>query len=171
MISTKFAGVAAAALMTVALAACQKPAPAAPAVDTAKAAEAVKADMADLVTAFNAKDVAKAVGHDAPDYVGMMHGMANAVGPAADAEVTKMQVADPAAKLVTSDEKVDVAASGDMAVYRATYAYSYTDPKTKKPATETGNWVVGYKSVDGAWKLAWSIVSDTPAAAPPAAAK
>ena len=169
MIKTKLVGVAVAALLTASLGACQKPEAAKPAVDTAKVAEAVKADMADLLVAFNAKDAAKAVGHDAPDYVGMMHGMANAVGPAGDLEVTKMQLSDPAAKIAVSDEKVDVAASGDMAVYRSTYAYTYTDPKTKAPATEAGNWVVGYKQVDGAWKMAWSVASDTSAAAPPAA--
>ncbi len=58
----------------------------------------------------------------------------------------------------------------DMAVYRATYNFTSTDPKTKAPATETGNWVIGYKTVDGGWKMAWSVVSDTPAAAPKAAA-
>jgi len=76
-------------------------------------------------------------------------------------------VADPAANVSVSNEIVDVAASGDMAVYRATYAYRFTDPATKQPATEHGNWLMGYKvQPDGSWKLAWGVVSDTgPAAA------
>jgi ketosteroid isomerase-like protein len=143
-----------------------------PAADTAKVAEAVKADVAQLVVAFNARDAAKGVSHDAPDYVGMMHGQPNVKGPAEDLATTKQQVADPAMKLTVADGTVDVASAGDMAVYRTTYTYVSTDPKTKKPATETGNWVVAYKAQpDGSMKIAWSVVSDTPAAAPPAAAK
>jgi len=69
-----------------------------------------------------------------------------------------------------SDETVDVAAAGDMAVYRATYVYTSTDPKTKKPVTETGNWLVGYKpQPDGTWKIVWDVISDAPAASAPAA--
>lgn len=173
MTTSKLVLAAAAALS---LAACQKPAatPAAEApADTAKAAEAVKADVQDLVASFNAKDAAKATAHDAPDYVGMFHGLPNVVGPAQDLELTKQQMADPALDLKVSDETVDVAKSGDMAVYRASYAYRFTDPKTKQPTTENGNWLLGYKlQSDGAWKIAWGVVSDTPpaAAAAPAAA-
>ena len=124
-----------------------------------------------MVADFNAKDAAKAVAHDAADYVGMFHGAPNLVGPAADLELTQQQLADPAVKLAVSDEVVDMAASGDLAVVRATYAYTFTDPKTKAPTTENGNWVLGYKTqADGAWKISWAVVSDTPAAAPAAAA-
>jgi ketosteroid isomerase-like protein len=93
----------------------------------------------------------------------MFHGMANAIGPAGDMAITKQQLADPAAKVVVSDESVDVAASGDLAVYRATYAFTYTDPKTKTPTTEHGNWLIGYRrQADGALKVSWDVVSDTP---------
>jgi hypothetical protein len=80
-------------------------------------------------------------------------------------------MADPTpANLSVSNEVVDVAKAGDMAVYRATYAYSFTDPKTKSPTTEHGNWVLGFKPVEGgAWKVSWAVVSDTPTRA--AAAK
>ena len=58
-----------------------------------------------------------------------------------------------------------------MAVYRATYSFSREDPKTKKEMTEVGNWVVGYqKQPDGAWKIAWNVVSDAPPAPAPATA-
>ena len=40
----------------------------------------------------------------------------------------------------------------------------FTDPKTKAPTTEHGNWVMGWKAqADGGWKLAWSVASDVPA--------
>lgn len=136
--------------------------PAAEPVDTAKIEQALKADVATLVAAFNAHDAVKAVSFDAPDFVGMFHGMPNVVGPEADLALTKQQVADPASKVSFTDENVSVAAAGDRALWRATYAYTFTDPATKKPATEHGNWLMGFwKQADGAWKLKWSVVSDT----------
>src|SRR5436190_18118531 len=109
---------AACAVLAASLAACAKPAEK---VDVAKVAETVKADVAQLNADFNAKDVEKAVGHDAPGYVGMFHGQPNVVGPAGDREITKMQVADPAVNLVVTTDAVDVSAAGDMAVARTTY--------------------------------------------------
>ncbi len=151
--------------LAVSLTACQKPAATAPAVDTTKISDTIKADVAQLVTDFNAKDAEKSVSHDGPDYVGMFHGMANVHGPAEDLALTKQQMADASAKVAVSNEAVDTAASGDMAVYRATYAYTFTDPKTKQPTTENGNWVLGYrKQSDGTWKLSFGVVSDTPTA-------
>ena len=145
--------------------------PGAEAADTGKIADAVKANAAAMVTAFNTHDADKAVSFDAPDYVGMMHGMPNVVGPAADLALTKQQIADPAAKLEVSDEDVSVAAAGDRAMFQSTYAYTYTDPATKKPRTEHGNWLAGFrKQADGSYKIKWSVVSDTGSAvvaAPP----
>ena len=144
----------------------------APAADSAKVGEEVKSNMTAMVAAFAARDADKAVSWDAADFVGMMHGMDNVTGPEADRALTREQVADPAMKFSVSDEVVDVAASGDLAVWRARYSYSFTDPATKQPKTEVGNWVVGWKrQADGTMKEAWGVVSDTPApaAAPPPA--
>ena len=133
-----------------------------PAVDTAKVADAVKADAHLVVQQFNAREVDKGVAHDAPNYVGMFHGMPNVNGPAEDLAATKQQASDPAANLSVSNEVVDVAASGEMAVYRATYAYTLTDPATSKPMIEQGNWLLGYKiQPDGSWKVTWGVASDT----------
>jgi ketosteroid isomerase-like protein len=149
-------------LAAVSLAACNKAAAPA-AVDKAKIAETVKADANGLITAFNARDAEKAVSHDAPGMVGMFHGSPNVVGAEQDLATTKQQfAANSIANIKLSNETVDVADSGDMAVYRASYAFSGEDPKTKKPIAETGNWVVGYqKQADGSWKIAWNVVSDT----------
>jgi ketosteroid isomerase-like protein len=151
------------------LAACGGQQSAAPAADNAKIAEAVKGQAAGLVAAFNAHDAEKAVSYDAPDYVGMFHGAPNVVGPEADLALTRQQVADPAAKVTVSNEDVSVAEAGDRALWRSTYAYTYTDPKTKQPTTENGNWLIGWrKQADGSWKAAWGVVSDTgPAQAAP----
>lgn len=144
------------------LAACQ-PKVAAP-IDTAKAAEDIKATMGAAIDAFNAHDAEKAVAPDLDDYVGMMHGTPNLMGKAADLAFNKQLVADPATKIDVVDNVVDVAKAGDMGVQRITYAYTYTDPKSKAPTTEHGNWVLGWKAqADGSWKLAWSVISDMPA--------
>jgi len=158
-------------LAAASLAACTKPAAAPTAVDKAKIAEAVKADAEGMIAAFNARDAEKAVSHDAPGMVGMFHGTPNVVGAEQDLKMTKEQFAQNAvANVKLSDETVDVADSGEMAVYRASYAFSGEDPKTKKAINESGNWVVGYqKQSDGSWKIAWNVVSDAPAAAPAAA--
>lgn len=143
----------------VSLTACGKPAEK---VDTAKIGEAVKADVKQLVADFNAHDAVKAVSHDAPDVVAMFHGSPNVVGAEADLALTKQQLTDPGAKVEVSGETVDVAASGEMAVYRATYSYTMTEPTTKKLVTEPGNWLLGYKlQPDGSWKIAWNVVSST----------
>ena len=163
------------AVATVSLAACNSApqvvlAPAALAVDTGKIADAVRADVTQLVTELNARDVDKAVSHDSADMVFMFHGAPNVVGPAADKAMTSQMLADPAFHLAVSGETVDVAAAGDLAVYRTTYALTATDPKSKKPVVEHGNWLVGYKPVEGGtWKIAWNVVSDTGPA--PAATK
>ena len=167
------AGAALTVLMSASLAACTKPAADKAtanqtAADTGAIAAAVKADADQLVADFNAHDAVKSASHDAPGMVGMFHGTPNTVGADADLASTKQLFADsPKTTFSVADETVDVAASGDMAVYRATYSYAYNDAKTKKPINETGNWVTGYKKQpDGSWKMAWEILAETPAAPP-----
>jgi ketosteroid isomerase-like protein len=165
-----YAAGAALALTAGLLGACSGAQPAKPAVDVGKITEAVKADANQMIADFNAHDAAKAVSHDDPGIVGMFHGFPNTVGPDADLTNTKQLFADnPNAKITLANESVDVAASGDMAVFHSTYTYDYTDPKTKKPGSESGNFLIGYKpQPDGSWKIAWNIGADTPpAAAPP----
>jgi len=139
--------------------------------DGAKTEAEVKTNMTEMVAAFAARDADKAVSWDAPDFTGMFHGMPDSHGQEADRTITKEQVADPAMKFSVSDVIVDAAKSGDLAVWRAKYSYTYTDPATKQPKTEIGNWIVGWKrDGEGKMKEAWGIVSDTPSAAPAAPA-
>jgi len=169
---TKFqlAGAATSVLIAATLGACNKTDAAKPVVDTAKIAEAIKADEVQLTADFNAHDVARIVSHDAPGIVQIFHGAPNYVGVDGDAENNKAFFkANPDTKFSDSGGTVDVAASGDMAVYRSTYTLTLTDPKKQKPATETGNYLAGYKlQPDGSWKMTWSVLSDLPATASPA---
>jgi ketosteroid isomerase-like protein len=74
------------------------------------------------------------------------------------------QFKDPAARFDLDVQSVDVSKAGDTAVVRSLYRYSFTDPRTKKVTSETGNWVAGFKrQSDGSLKMVWSIGADTPA--------
>jgi len=87
-----------------------------------------------------------------------------------DLSAMKAVFVDPLAWIQVGKETVDVSDAGDMAVYRTTYNFRSTDPKTKKEAHEHGNWVIGYKKqANDSWKIAWSVATDTPAEAAAAA--
>jgi len=155
-------GAAIAVLMAASLGACQKPEPAKPAVDTGKIADAVKADAAQRVADVNAHDPAKYASHFASDAIAMRSDRANAVGAAAiQADFAKTMAATPDLHVVLSDPTVEVAASGDLAVFRATSAANMTDPITHKSVTVTRNTIAEYKpQADGSWKIVWSVLSD-----------
>lgn len=129
---------------------------------------AVKADIDQLVRDFNAHDAVKVAAHDVADVVQMSHGGPNIVGAAMDLEANRQQLAaDPSAHIAVADPRIDVAASGDMAIYRSSYVFTSTGEKTGRPIVEAGNYLAGYRlQADGTWKMQWSVVSDTPTAAP-----
>lgn len=148
-------------LLAVSLVGCDKTETA----DRAKVAQDIKANWTKISRDFNEGDASGATASDAPDIISMFHGQPNAVGPDADLATTKQFLAGGPAKETFSDERVDVAEAGDMAIYRATYEATFTDAKTHKPIHETGNVVTGYrKQSDGSWKIAWTISADTPPA-------
>ena len=132
-------------------------------VEPAAAAAEVMALARGHIAAFNARDAVGATSIQTADYIGFFHGAPNTVGHEADLAVTRVQVADPAMKLVIANEHVDVAQAGDMAIWRCTYRFTYTDPATKQVRVELGNYIIGFKrQPDGKMKAAWSVVSDTP---------
>ncbi|WP_373476483.1 DUF4440 domain-containing protein [Sphingorhabdus sp.] len=124
----------------------------------------LRANASAVVAAFNTGDAEKAVSFNAPDFVQMFHGQPNADN-AANLANARQQLADPAAKLVVSDENIEVAQAGDMAIYTSRYAYDFTDPASGKVVTETGNWVMIFRrQADGSMKIYREIISDTPPA-------
>ncbi len=133
--------------------------------DSSATSAEVRALIKTHIDGFLARDPVKATSIDAPDFVGIFHGAPNTVGVAQDLSASKEMVADPALKLVVDNEHLDVAQSGDMATWRSTYRYTYTDPKTNQPRVELGNFLIGFKrQSDGKMKAVWSVVSDTPPA-------
>ncbi len=152
-----------------ALSGCDKAPVGAPPVDTAKVAAEVKAAIKTQVDAYATRDVETAASILAPDVRTMFHGAPDVIGKAAATDAIKAQMADPAVKLAIANEAVDVAAAGDMAIHRATYAFTHTDPVSKKPAVEVGNWVSVFKrQPDGSMKLSSDMVMDTPNVTPAA---
>ncbi|WP_193743293.1 nuclear transport factor 2 family protein [Sandarakinorhabdus sp. AAP62] len=134
-------------------------------VDRQAVAAEVKAAIGTQIEAYAARDPVKAASIAAPDMLGMMHGAPNNVGRDAVLAQIKAQMADPALKLEASDETVDVAEAGDMAIYQAIYRFTFTNPATGQPSVETGNWVAVFKrQADGTMKLSKDMVLDLPAA-------
>ena len=77
--------------------------------------------------------------------------------------------ADPALKVDFASDRIIISESGDLASSRGHYSFSYTDPKTKQPKSESGTYVTVYrKATDGSWKAVEDITTPGPAAAAPA---
>jgi ketosteroid isomerase-like protein len=123
-------------------------------------AETIKADVAQLVAGINAHDPAKATAYDAPDVISMECGRPSSVGLEADKEGFKMGFArEPYWKINLIDEAVDVASSGDLAVYRGTY--NEENRRGDVPLTHRVNFIAEFRQgSDGTWKIAWYIVSE-----------
>jgi ketosteroid isomerase-like protein len=119
-----------------------------------------------VVAAYNDGDAQKAASYDAPDYVGVYHGTANTIGPAADEAGMKAQMASAKVVWRLGADKVTVAKAGDLGIVEAPYTFVITVPNA--PATtEHGTWIAIFKRQDdGAMKLWRSIASDTPASRP-----
>ena len=150
------------------LGACQNAAPPA-AADTAKVATEVKAVAAEIIAAYNAHDPRKTAAYDAPDYLGLIHGIPVLHGEQADADAMTELMKDPANRFTLGEATVIVAKAGDMAVFNAPYDSAWTDPKSHRLMAEKGTWIgVFTRQGDGTMKLSRSIGVDSGPAAPAA---
>ena len=62
-------------------------------------------------------------------------------------------VADPNLDMSFASDRVQVAKSGDLAYSRGHFTLRSTDPTTRQPRTDTGNYLtVWQKQADGSWK-------------------
>lgn len=128
--------------------------------DTTAIAETIKKDVAQLVVGINAHDPVKATAYDAPNIISMECGSPSVIGVKADREGFKQGFDhDPAWKVHLMDETVDVASSGDLAVYRGTY--NEDSSRAGVPMTHKTNFIAEFKrQSDGAWKIVWYSVSN-----------
>ena len=128
--------------------------------DQSAIAETIKAAVAQVVAGINAHDPIKTTAYDAPDIISMECGSPSTVGIEADREGFKMGFAhDPSWKVSLIDETVDVASSGDLAVYRGTY--NEDNSRAGVLMTHKTNFLAEFKRQnDGSWKIVWYSVSN-----------
>jgi ketosteroid isomerase-like protein len=130
------------------------------AIDQAAIAETIKTDVAQLVAGINAHDAVQATAYDAPDVISMECGSPSTVGVEADREGFKQGFAHNADwKVSLIDQTVDVASSGDLAVYRGTY--NEDSSSAGVPMTHKTNFIAEFKrQSDGQWRMVWYSVSN-----------
>ena len=74
--------------------------------------------------------------------------------------------ADPNLEVQFAADRVQVAASGDLAYTRGHFTMQSTDPVTKGPRTDTGSYLtVWQKQADGSWKAVEDFITPGPATA------
>ena len=129
-------------------------------VDTTLIAKTIKAEVAQLAAGLNAHDPTKTTAYDAPDVISMECGSPPTVGIEADREGFKAGFAhDPLWKVSLIDETVDVASSGDLAVYRGTYHEDNGHEGVLM--THKTNFIAEFKrQPDDSWKIVWYSVSN-----------
>lgn len=139
--------------------------PAAP--DTRAADEkAIRDGEAQWVKDFATKDPEKVLAHYADDADSMIPEMKLMTGHDSIRAGLKEEFSDPNSTLDFHPDRVEVSRSGELAYSQGTYTYTSTDPKTRKPVREHGNYVEVYKKQsDGSWKAAEDIATQE---APPA---
>ncbi len=123
-------------------------------------ADTIKRDVAQLVAGLNAHDAVKTTAFDSEDVVSMECGSPSTVGLEADREGFRTGFAhDPRWNVSLIGETVDVAGSGDMAVYRGTY--NEENSSAGVLMTHKTNFIAEFKRQrDGSWKIVWYSVSN-----------
>ncbi len=123
-------------------------------------AESIKPAVAQVVAGINAHDPIKTTAYDAPDIISMECGSPSTCGIEADRESFMLGFQhDPLWKVSLIDETVDVASSGDLAVYRG--IYSEDNGRAGVLMTHKTNFIAGFKRRnDGSWMIIWYGVSN-----------
>jgi uncharacterized protein (TIGR02246 family) len=120
---------------------------------------------------MDGKDLEKCAAHYADDAILMAPGMPATKGKDAIRKSLQELFADPNFKLNFATQKVDVSGSGDLAATTGTYTMTMSDPKTKQPFQDKGNYVTVYRKLGGSWKAVSDInTSETLPALSPAPA-
>ena len=159
--SSALLGAAAFALV---LGGCQKQA----SVDTAAVQAAIKADEKKWNAEFKAKDQEGLVAHYADDAYFIAPGVKAANGSTEICKTYSDALNDQNFELSFASDKVDIAASGDLAYARGRFNEKYTDPKTGKVMSDSGSYVTIYrKQADGSWKAVEDFAVSEPGAAKP----
>ena len=144
-------GTAAAAM---ALGGCTNSNPAGGGSSPDKIKQAIKADEAKWNQQVKAKDTEGLAGHYADDAYFIGPGAPPSDGSTAIRQFYANALTDPAIDVEIGSDRIDVAASGDMAYSRGHFTEKYTDKKTGKVMTDKGLYLSVYKKQDdGGWKM------------------
>jgi ketosteroid isomerase-like protein len=154
---------------TFGLAACKPADHRAAKVDTAAEEQAIRAKEAGWMDAYNKHDAAGLLSQFEDGASSANAGMALITDATARKAFLDGVAADPALKVDFASDRIIVAQSGELASSRGHYSFTFTDPETKQPKTETGNYLTVYrKAADGSWKAVEDFVTPGAPAAPPA---
>jgi uncharacterized protein (TIGR02246 family) len=125
--------------------------------------QAIKADETKWNQEFKSKDTEALVGHYADDAFFYTSGSPPADGSTAIRQIYATASTDPAFNVQFSSDKIDVAASGDMAYSRGKFTEKYTDRKTGKVMSGSGSYITVYKKQDdGSWKAVEDFAATDP---------
>lgn len=151
--------IAAGAMLSVT--ACQQ----APAkVDTAAIVKQLKDGETRWNQAYAQRDAAALAGAYADDAALANPGAALVTGKDAIRKETAAYAADPNLRVQFASDRIQVAASGDLAYTRGHYTLTMTDLATRGAATSTGSYLtVWKKQQDGAWKAVEDFITPGPA--------
>lgn len=150
------------ALGAIALASCNKTAEVG--VDTAAIEKQIKDQEAQWARHYADHNAEGLASHYADDAALANPDTPIAVGKDAIRKETASFAADPNLNVQFASDRVQVAASGDLAYSRGHYSMTYTDPGTGKAAAGTGSYLtVWKKQADGSWKAVEDFVTQGPA--------
>lgn len=119
----------------------------------------IRAAVAETIAGINAHDPVRATAFEADDVIFMQPDQPNTHGRAADlAGFRQGFAADPGWHVSLVEDHVDVAASGDLAVYRS--IYNEDGLRNGVPMTHKVNFVAEFeRQTDGSWKMPWYVIS------------
>jgi uncharacterized protein (TIGR02246 family) len=107
-----------------------------------------------ILDALEAKDPAKYNSYYAPDAVIATAGRPAAKDERAVSKAIRDDVLDPNFKLNLSNEKTEVAGSGDLAYRRGSFTITFTNPQTKQAENSAGTYLTVFrKHANGSWKV------------------
>jgi len=133
--------------------------------DTRAADEAaIRAAVKEWAAAAAAKDAEKFGSFYAEDATLMFGNAPDVKGATAIREAARGMMQDANFALSFETTAVQVARSGDLAYELGMYSMTMTNPKTKKRATEKGNYVVVWTKQAGKWKAIVDAPISDPAA-------
>ena len=118
------------------------------------ATDAINRIAEEMLAAFEAKDSAKVNSYYAPGAVLATPGRPAAKDGRAVTKAIKDDIADPNLKISVSNEKTEVAGSGDLAYRRGSFKITTTNPQTKQAEQSEGTYLAVFrKQADGSWKI------------------